>query len=148
MSLFPLYVKSTIDFIASSLALANSYEFFDLDAAAWESELVKSQNPAMAWALSTVSEHPIDPLWQVSFDIGAKVGEDPAQYTSLEIVSIILGKFFRGNSIPIMNYSQAGSPSKVEGSLIVTSANAIPSQFDKTTGLRIVRVEARAIRFP
>lgn len=147
MSQFPLQVKSTIDFIASGLANAHGYEYFDLDSSAWETSLVQSQQPAMAWAFSNMAEHPRDPLWLVGFDIGAKVSEDPAQYTSLEITSVILSQFATGQTVPIMDYSGATPPTTPIGTLIITSAHAIPAQFDRTSGLRLVRVEAKAIRF-
>lgn len=145
MSKFPLCVKSTLDYVAVQLANELNLPVVDMDSAGLFAELLDSDQPAIVWAIGSLSEAPSDPLWYVDFDIGAKTSVDPAQYRSLDIVSEISDAFRVGTQFTVRDYSgdTAGNP---VGQMFVTAVIASPSQPDRLSGVRLINVQARAMR--
>lgn len=144
-SKFPLCVKSTLDYVAMQLANELNLPVVDMDSAGLFAELLDSDQPAIVWAIGSLSEAPSDPLWYVDFDIGAKTSVDPAQYRSLDIVSEISDAFRVGTQFTVRDYSGdiAGNP---VGQMFVTAVIASPSQPDRLSGVRLINVQARAMR--
>lgn len=145
MAKFPLCVKSTIDYVTMQLANELNLPVVDMDSAGLFAELLESDAPAIVWAIGSLSEAPIDPLWYVDFDIGAKTSLDPAQYKSLDIVSEISDTFKVGTEYLIKDYS-GDTVGAVQGRLFITAVIASPSQPDRLSGVRLINVQARAIR--
>lgn len=145
MAKFPLCVKSTLDFVTTQLATELGLPVVDMDSAGLFAELLDSDQSAIVWAIGSLSEAPIDPLWYVDFDIGAKTSLDPAQYKSLDIVSEISDAFKVGTEFVIKDYS-GDTAGAMQGRLFVTAVVASPSQPDRLSGVRLINVQARAIR--
>lgn len=145
-SKFPLCVKSSLDFFANQLASDLDLPLVDLDSAGLVAELLESDQTAVVWAIGSLSEMPMDPLWYVDFDIGAKTSVDPAQYKSLDVVSTLASAFKVGTSIDIKDYSGDVAGTSLLGQLFVTNVVASPSQPDRLSGIRLINVQGRIMR--
>lgn len=143
---FPLCVKSTLDKIISDLGTTLSLPVVDLDSAGLVAELLDSDQPAIVWAIGTLTEDPIDPLWFVDFDVGAKTSLDPAQYKSLDIVSSLTTSFRVGTLFSIKDYSGVSAGTTELGQIIVTALASAPSQPDRLSGIRLLNIQARIVR--
>jgi hypothetical protein len=143
---FPLYVKSSLDRLISDLGTQLSLPVVDLDSAGLVAELLNSDQPAIVWAIGNLAEEPMDPLWFVDFEVGAKTSLDPAQYRSMDIVSQLLQEFYVGMTVEVFDYSGAVPGSAQEGIIYVTGVAAAPSQPDRLSGIRMLNVQARAVR--
>lgn len=144
---FPLDLKSTLDFQVSSLASNLGLPFVDLAASSFDSSILESDQPAICWEFATIQEHSIDPMWLVTFDVGAITHLDPSQYLSLNIVGNLLEKFKQGNRIEIYDYTQATVSPLQLGAMTVTQTNVIAQQQSEASGVRFVTVTANALRF-
>lgn len=145
MAKFPLCVKSTIDYVTMQLANGLSLPVVDMDSAGLFAELLGTDQTAIIWSIGNLSEAPVDPLWYVDFDIGAKTSLDPAQYKSLDVISEISDAFKVGSQYAVKDYSGTTAGSQV-GSLFITAVMASPSQPDRLSGVRLINVQARAMR--
>jgi hypothetical protein len=145
---FQKAMKSTLDSVVHALATANGFAYLDLDAAAYDSDLVASEQPAITWARMGAREEPRDPLWAIDFQVGGKTSIDPAQYVSMDIIDVITSKFKVGLGIDISDYSGVSQPTQRLGQMVVTGVHELPQQYDQTAGLRMVHVSAKAVRFP
>lgn len=143
---FPLIIKSTVDYLAGLLATEVGVPFIDLDGAELSAGLLETDQSALAWSLATLSEDPRDPLWTMEFEIGAKTSNDPSQYTSLDLVSLVRKQFYVGAVMDVMDYTGTAAPTVKAGKLIISSVATAPQQFDRTSGLRLVSVTAKVMR--
>lgn len=143
---FSLALKSTIDYIAKQIADTKSLPFLDLTASVIDPNIVESDQPAICWSMSSLDEHPFDPLWVASFEIGAMTLLDPSQYISLDITGALTDVFRVGASFDIMDYSGDEAPTKLEGRFFITSSGIAPTQQDQETNLRFIVVTIRASR--
>lgn len=144
---FQLAVKSTIDYRTKQLANSLSLPFLDLDGSEFNNDTFESDQPALCWEFSSMTEDPMDPMWTVSFDLGAMLLLDPSQYISLNYVGKLMDSVKVGTRIPILNYSGVNQPSTVEGVLTVVAAGTVPQQSDRITGFRFISVLCRASRW-
>jgi hypothetical protein len=138
-------VKSTLDYTAMQIAQTLSLPVVDMDSAGLFAELLDSDATAIVWAIGSLSEAPTDPLWFVDFDIGAKTSLDPAQYKSLDVVGTLTATFKVGKEITVKDYS-GNTAGPAVGSLFITNVIASPSQPDRLSGVRLINVQARAMR--
>jgi hypothetical protein len=145
-SRFILAMKSTLDYEAKLIADSRGLPFIDLDAENFETELLESDEFAVCWQFASATEDPMDPLYVVLFDVGVMGMLDPAQYISLEHLSIFLDHFKSGMTFQIKDYSGTEMPVEVLGTLFVTGSAITPQQSDRATGIRFVTVTARASR--
>lgn len=146
MSKFPLYVKSTLDFVANGIATDLGLPLVDLDSAGLVAELLDSDQTAVVWAIGSLSEAPVDPLWYVDFDIGVKTSVDPAQYKSLDVISELTAGFRVGTVISIRDYTGDVVGQETLGQLFITGVIASPSQPDRLSGIRMLNVQGRVLR--
>lgn len=144
---FPLYVKSTLDFMASGLAADYDLGYFDLDGMAHVSDVMQSDEPALCWSIGSFVPDPVDPLYSLVFDIGGKTSKDPAQFVSMDIVSLVRTVFREHVGIPVMNYTAGIPPVTRLGEIFIINAGVMPAQNDRTAGLRLVNVLAKVQRF-
>lgn len=144
---FTVAIKSTIDFHAKQIADSKGLPFLDLASAPFDNALVESDQPAVCWEFSTISEMPRDPLWYAEFDVGAMTMLDPSQYISLDIVGAIAEVFKTGATLSIKDYSGADAPEAAVGSLHIVASGVAPQQMDRATGVRFVSIAARASRY-
>lgn len=142
---FALSLKSTLDKLVFDLATDNSLAYVDLDGAYLSPDVMESTASALAWSLTTFSGNPQPPLYRLEFHVGGKTSDDPAQYKSLDIVSLITDLFAPDSYFDILDYSGEGTPTIKLGQLHVTSSESLPAQFDKVSGLRLVRVNAQVV---
>lgn len=143
---FILKTKSTIDYLTKQLADSEGVEFVDLDAALLDAERLASDATKIGWSFGNMWPDPTDPLWSVEFDIGAITSNDPAQYTSLDLVSVVADLFARNGSHLIKDYSGDSAPTTVDGVLSVVFSGVSPQQVDRASGVRLARVICRAQR--
>ena len=146
-SKFHLYLKSSIDQKAVQIANALGVAVVDLDSSGLVAELLESDAPAVVWAMGNLTEAPMDPLWYLDFDIGAKTSHDPAQYKSMDITGVLADAFRVGTTIPVKNYTGTSPGTDIHGEVIVSSVAASPSQPDRLSGVRLINVQARAVRY-
>lgn len=144
---FPLYVKSTLDHHASLLARSQGLQYFDLDGAATVGDLLQSDEIALAWSMGSFIPYPVDPLYTLEFDIGGKTSKDPAQFVSIDIISLVRTVFSEHVSLPVMNYTKDIAPVTTMGTIYIVTAGVMPAQYDRNAGLRLVNVLARVQRF-
>jgi hypothetical protein len=145
-SKFPLAVKSTIDYVAMQIATPLNLAVVDMDAAGLFAELLESDDTAIVWAIGSLAEAPMDPLWYVDFDIGVKTSLDPAQYKSLDVLSSLTDTFKVGKIVEVRDYSGDVAGTAIEGRLFVSSVTASPSQPDRLSGIRLINVQCRVMR--
>lgn len=144
---FPLYVKSTLDAVAASLADDFHLGYFDLDGLAFVSDVMQSDEPALCWSIGSFVPDPVDPLYSLVFDIGGKTSKDPAQFVSMDIVGLVRTVFREHVGIPVMNYTKGIPPVTRLGEIYILNAGVMPAQNDRTAGLRLVNVLAKVQRF-
>lgn len=145
-STFTVAIKSTLDYEAKKLADSKGLPFVDLAAASFESSVLESDQPAVCWDFASLQVDPFDPMYTVMFDIGVMTFLDPAQYVSLDIVSMFLDAFQVGRNFQIFDYSGDEMPTMATGSMHVIASAITPQQADRATGLRFVSVTAKVLR--
>lgn len=145
--LFPLAVKSTIDKLGFDLAQAEipPVKFIDLDNAVNTTALLSSQDNALVGELSILEPRPRDPMYQVSFSIGARTVNDPANYDIMTLVGKLKAKFAVNAVLEIRDYSGAAA-GPIVGRLTVSQDTIMPQQYDKVSGIRLIAVRAMALR--
>lgn len=144
---FGLALKSTIDYHAKRVADGKGLPFMDLAAAQIDSSVIESDKPAVCWELGEFEEFPMDPMWMLSFDIGAMTALDPSQYISLDITGAISQMFRVGTSFDILDYSGEVLEPEVLGRFTITQTGAAPPQQDRIVNVRFIHVSAKAIRY-
>lgn len=146
-SKFALSLKSTLDYEAKLLADSKGLPFIDMNAEGFETTTLESDQLAVCWEFASMSEDPRDPFYIVMFDIGVAAFLDPAQYISLDTVSMFQDAFSVGRSIAVKDYSGDDMPTQQEGMLYVVASGITPQHAERTTGLRFITVTARAVRY-
>ena len=146
-SKFHLYLKSSIDHKAVQIANTLGIPVVDLDSSGLVAELLESDAPAVVWAMGNLTEAPMDPLWFLDFDIGAKTSHDPAQYKSMDITGVLADAFRVGTTIQVRDYTGDTPGTEVHGEVIINGVAASPSQPDRLSGVRLINVQARAVRY-
>jgi hypothetical protein len=144
---FSISLKSTIDYLAKQVADSKGLPFLDLAAAAFDPSVFESDQPAICWDLASIHEHPRDPMYTATFDIGAMTMLDPSQYISLDIVGDIANLFQVGVTLDIYDYSGAFTSVQKLGRMRVIQCGLSPSQQDAQTNVRFVTVTVMAVRF-
>lgn len=145
---FLLAIKSTIDKLGSSLAAAQTppVRFVDLDDSTAVEEVFTSLDPAIIWEFTGLEDAPADPLYTAIFSIGARTTNDAANYSILNLVGKVRAIFPVGGMIDILDYSDTVASAK-QGNLVVTSVSVNPQAYDRTAGIRLITITARAQRF-
>ena len=87
MSLFAISVKSTLDKFVHDLAVANGYGYADADGSYMSADVIESEAPAQIWSFSHFGSNPVDPFYQLRFEVEAKTSNDISQYDSLTLTS-------------------------------------------------------------
>ena len=144
---FGLALKSTIDFYAKQVADVKGLPFMDLASAQIDVSIIESDKPAICWELGEFEEFPFDPLWTLSFDIGAMTALDPSQYISLDITGAISQMFKVGSDFEIRDYSGDVAGTDVVGKFTIVQTGAAPPQQDRIVNVRFIHVAARAVRY-
>lgn len=147
MSIFSLALKSTLDKVVKDLATTKSVEYFDMDSEMFAENMLLTDASALGWSLTGLSEAPVDPLWNVDFDVCGKTSIDPAQYVSLDLISAVQDVFQQGKAFSIKDYSGAVAGVTELGQLLITGVMVRPQQFDRVAGLRVVSVAGKAMRW-
>lgn len=144
---FPVALKSTIDKVGYGLGQAEtpSIKFIDLDNVVNTTELLTSEDTAYVWSMAVLAEAPTDPLYAVSFQIGARTVNDPANYDIMLLAGKLKEVFNVGSSIDIADYTGAVAGPKI-GVLTISNVTVLPQEFDKVSGIRLISLEGRAQR--
>jgi len=144
---FPVALKSTIDKLGLDIAQAETpaVKFVDLDNVVNTTQLLKSEDTALAWTMSVLTPTPRDPLYAVSFQIGARTVNDPANYDIMTLVGKLKATFNVDSSVDIHDYTGATAGPKI-GVLRISGVTVLPQEFDKVSGLRMISLEGRAQR--
>jgi hypothetical protein len=145
---FLVAIKSTIDKLGNDLALAQTppATFVDLDDITAVEEAMKSTNNCIIWEMNGLEEDPRDPLYLVPFSIGARTVNDAANYNILKLTGLVKSTFPVGASIDIKDYSGVTATAS-QGKLIIMSVSVNPQGFDRTSGVRLISIMARAQRW-
>jgi hypothetical protein len=145
---FYLDVKSTIDKIAVSLATVLKVGFVELDDTVNVAEKLATAEPMIVYQMIALEENPRDPLYELTFAIGAKTTSDPANYDLATLVSAIKDVLKEDESWDIGDYSGTEDPSAMTGYFYVSSVQVNPQMFDGMAGIRMLDVRAQAVRYP
>ena len=143
-ALFTLALKSTIDKILADYAQLQGINVIDLDDPVLSSELFKSHADAVVWRLMTVTPEP-DPMYGVSFIVGARTVRDLSNYNLLSLVGGLSDTFDEGKSVPIYDYS-GDTVSDRKGVMLVTQVIMDPQIEKDNSGVRFVQIDGKCIR--
>ena len=145
---FYMPVKSTLDKLGSDIAksISSTLDFVELDDTVNVQERLQSNKAAIVWSLDAFDEDPQDPLYALSFSIGAKTTADAGNYYMAQLIDAVNGTVFSGAFIPVFDYSGTTPPTQQLGNIIVTDVVVNPQQSDAQHGLRMIHVNAKAIR--
>ena len=147
MGNFLLYVKSTIDRFGSDLATALAISNkADLDDIANTKELLASDETIVVWEVTTLTDSPMDPLYELLFSIGIKTTKDPSNYNMMSLLGQVQNMFPQGANLPIMDYSGDLPPTVREGDMTISDVRVAPQQFDRASGIRLITVRAMVVR--
>jgi len=128
---FLLALKSTIDFLGTSIAQAQvpAVKFVDLGNQVNTQTLFASESDAIVWEFMTLQEAPQDPLYRVHFNIGARTVNDPGNYDILSLVGQVKVAFPVDSRINIFDYSGA-VVGPLLGILNVSSISVMEQAYD------------------
>jgi len=143
--LFLLAIKSTIDKLAGELATTEGLSLIDLDNTVEMQELFSSEDNAVVWEYGTLAAEPRDPLYMLTFNIGARTVKDSANYNILSLTGKVQELFKVCSRIEVKDYSGLVE-SGVMGYIMPNHAAVTPQQYDKVSGIRMMTVTARAQR--
>jgi hypothetical protein len=142
-----LALKSTIDKRLLELATEKGYGFFDLDGIYQDTGSINTLSPAVAWAFQVWAESPKDPMWEVSFEAGARTSEDLSQYDSMRIAGEVVSLFPSGEDFEIYDYSLAVAGTTPLGRVFIIHSMVVPVVFSDSSTLRMVNVQAKVLRY-
>lgn len=146
-STFIIAFKSTVDKVGVDLATSmDRVSFIDLDDIVTSAELFKSNKNAIVWEFLTLDESPTDPLYSFSFRIGARTVRDIANYNILRMLDKVKEVFPSRDQIDVRDYSGAEVGDKV-GTMYISRVDIDPQQFDKQSGIRMILVSGKAVRY-
>ena len=148
MSQFYLSIKSTIDKVATDLAHNLGIGFVELDDTSMVDSMLGSPDSLIVYQMVGLQPDPIDPLYRLSFAVGAKTTSDPANYDLATLIAAITDVIAEGEQFDVMNYSGASQPTVKEGFFLISNAQVDPQMFDGLAGIRMLSVQAQAQRFP
>jgi len=103
--LFLLAIKSTIDKLAGELATTEGLSLIDLDNTVEMQELFSSEDNAVVWEYGTLAAEPRDPLYMLTFNIGARTVKDSANYNILSLTGKVQELFKVCSRIEVKDYS-------------------------------------------
>lgn len=144
---FLVSLKSTIDKMGFDLATSLGQAFVDLDDPVNTAELLASDADAIVWEFLSLDQAPIDPLYSIVFAMGARTVNDAANYNILDFAGQVGDLFPEQEEITILDYTGATVDTTDRGYMFITSVTVDPQQFDKMSGIRLVRIEGKAVRF-
>lgn len=141
-------IKSTIDKIGNDLALAQlpPIQFVDIDDSTATEAVFASDTDAIIWEMNGFEDNPSDPLYLVTFSIGAKTANDPANYNILGLTGLVKNAFPVGDSLDVKDYSGL-TASLSQGRLLIQRVNVNPQGYDRTSGVRLISITALAQRW-
>lgn len=146
-SKFVLYLKSTLDKMVYDICTEAGVEYFDLDSVTLPENIVNSAAPGIGWSLEVIVPNPIDPMYHVEAQIAVRTTEDPAQYRSMDLMSMVLDRVYRNLNVFVQDFTGADQPTDTNGSLLVTDVRVSPQQFDRASGFRFVHVIAEVTKW-
>jgi hypothetical protein len=144
---FYLSVKSTLDKLAVDISNGLGIGFVELDDTVNVENKLASPADLVVYQMIGMDEFPSDPLYMVTFAIGAKTTTDPANYDLAEIISAVKDRVHRGAGIDVRDYSGSSAPTSVDGNLYVTETRVDPQMFDGMSGIRMLSVRAAATSY-
>jgi hypothetical protein len=140
-------VKSTIDKAGVDIAQAYSgtTEFVDLDDTVAVDELLAGDKEAIVWELLSLTESPMDPLYNINFGIGAKTTLDAGNYNMSDLLDAVHTVFKKGGSLDIKDYTPGGDGSTKHGYVYISDVSIDPQLFDKASGIRLISITGSAV---
>lgn len=143
---FPLYVKSTISAICQQLATELGAERIDLDDLVNVEVVLTGKGSCILHEMNGCQARP-DPMWEVSFNVGAKTSDDPGSYKLIEYYARVNELFAPRSVIDIYDYTVAEGEEVVKvGWMTVTGGAGGAQQLAERSGIRLVTVSMRGVR--
>ncbi len=110
----------------------------------------KNKAPAILWHGGSFKAAPLDPLYEFEFSVGVKTTNDDANYVMTKLLSQLAGYFAVGIDIIIYDYSvtvedMVGVPEV--GAILITSCSSQPMLYDNQSGLKMLNVTSKVMRF-
>lgn len=145
-ALFPLHVKSTISFLCQQLATELGADRVDLDDLVNVEEILVGKKACILHEMNVCKPGP-DPMWEVSFNVGAKTSDDPGSYKLIEYYARVQDLFAPRTWIDVRDYTGAEGtePAKV-GWMTITDGAGGAQQLTERSGIRLVTVTMRGVR--
>jgi hypothetical protein len=143
---FYVAVKSTIDKLAVDIAASLSIDFVEMDDTVNIDEKLASPADMVVYQMVGMEESPMDPLWTLHVQVGGKTTGDSANYDLADIIAGIRTFISKGESIDVMDYSGVSAPTVKEGYIVFTDVAVDPQAFDGASGIRMLNVNAGAVR--
>jgi hypothetical protein len=142
---FLLAVKSTIEKRVKSLADSLSLLYVDLDDTTQTEVVLGTNSPALVFEMGSLDTDPIDPLYSGSFHVGARVADDPSNYTLLGNTGKVAELFPIGARIEVFNESDVVQGPLI-GVLLVGGQEVAAQTYDLLSGFRLVSIPFKAQR--
>ena len=139
-------VKSTVDKLAVDIANSLSIGFVELDDTVNVDEKLASPDDLIVYQMVGMEEAPIDPLWNLSLQIGGKTTGDSANYDLAAIIGAIRQVVYKAGSIDIYDYSQVTPQTVKEGYIYFSEVAVDPQAFDGASGIRMLSVSGSVVR--
>lgn len=146
MTDFYVEVKSTIDRLAVDIAETLGIGFVELDDTVNVDEMLASPDDLIVYQMVGMEESPMDPLWNLTFQIGGKTTSDSANYDLAAIIGAVRGVVSKGESVDIYDYSGISAPTIKEGYMYFSEVAVDPQAFEGASGIRMLSVSASTVR--
>ncbi len=147
---FMVWCKSTLDKIMTDLVdqlepTFDGLQGSEVDNTLETDKVFKAKYPALLWQFLTAAESPRDPLYRVTFLVGAKTVSDSGNYDLSKLNGELRKTFKTGDRLSVRDYS--GAVASVEKGYLVISDNILsPQQYDHMNGVRFFAVTAVGAR--
>lgn len=145
-AMFPLYVKSTISALCQTLATELGAERVDLDDLVNVEEVLTGKKACILHEMNVCRPKP-DPMWEVSFNVGAKTSDDPGSYKLIEYYARVQDLFSPRSNFTVYDYSvEEGTDPVRMGWMTVVEGQGGAQQLSERSGIRLVTVTMRGVR--
>lgn len=150
MNDYLIHVKSTIDKTMNDLvaSLSGSYaglKGVDVDNLVETDEIFKSEDPVLLWQFQTLTGQPRDPLYRVTFLVGAKTVSDAANYQLMSLSNELRKAFEVQERIEVGDYSGATAITNT-GYFNIVDNSLAPQQYEHMSGVRFFTITAVGAR--
>lgn len=148
MANFYLAVKSTIDFIAHTLATAHGIRAVEIDDVTNVESALAGSDDLIMFQLVDMQPDPSDPLYNLQFEIGVKTTSDSANYDLATLLSSVQDEIAVEDVFFVQDHSTVNPATEDLGYIYITGSQVDPQAFEGLSGVRMQTVYAKVVRYP